>query len=78
MPENRLDDYLDGLDAEWHAGPDMPIAALVCDRRMDSAAAEQWRTAWRRGLVGDVEMAWYTAIVRKHPASWLGWLHQYL
>ncbi len=81
--DDRMADYLDDLDraAEMYAlqrRATLPVAALVCDRRMDNAAANRWHDAWRRGLVGDVEMAFYTTIVREHPASWLGWEHQYL
>lgn len=87
MPEERLDDYLTAIDAaaDWTPITDapllsvaLPIAATARPRRMDMTANNEWHAAWKRGLISDVEMAWYTAIVRDHPASWVGWLNQYL
>ena len=76
MPEERLTEYLDGLDAALHAA--LPVAALARPRRMDMSAGDCWREARRRGLVTDLEMAWHIATERKHLASWIGWLNQYL
>ena len=76
MPEEREKEYLDSLDAALHAA--LPVAATARPRRMDMTANNEWHAAWKRGLISDVEMAWYTAIVRDHPASWVGWLNQYL
>ena len=72
MPEERLTEYLDGLDAALHAA--LPVAALARPRRMDMSAGDCWREARRRGLVTDLEMAWHIATERKHPASWIGYL----
>ena len=55
MPEERLTEYLDGLDAALHAA--LPVAALARPRRMDMSAGDCWREARRRGLVTDLEMA---------------------
>ena len=72
MPEERLTEYLDGLDAALHAA--LPVAALARPRRLDMSAGDCWREARRRGLVTDLEMAWHIATERKHPASWIGYL----
>ena len=72
MPEERLTEYLDGLDAALHAA--LPVAALARPRRMDMSAGDCWREARRRGLVTDLELAWHIATERKHPASWIGYL----
>ena len=72
MPEERMTEYLDGLDAALHAA--LPVAALARPRRMDMSAGDCWREARRRGLVTDLEMAWHIATERKHPASWIGYL----
>lgn len=77
MPEDRLTEYLDGLDAaaEWTPiGVDVPMAFWTRPRRMDMGAHGAWRAAWLRGLVSDVEMAWYQSLINRHPASWLGWI----
>ena len=85
MPEDRLTEYLDGIDAAIDAAADwrpvlfdVPVALVVRDRRLDMTAHAKWKLAWRRGDVSDVEMAWYESAVRKHPASWVGFLNQYL
>lgn len=79
MPEERLDEYLDGLDAAMeihevalHAA--LPIAALARERRLDMTAHSVWFTARQRGIVADIELAWHIATERKHPASWIGYL----
>ena len=83
MPEEREKEYLDDLDTALEIyqvalKAALPVAALARPRRMDMTANNEWHAAWKRGLISDVEMAWYTAIVRDHPASWVGWLNQYL
>ena len=87
MPEERLDDYLTAIDAaaDWTPITDapllsvaLPIAATARPRRMDMTADDIWKAAWKRGLVGDVEMTWHVQACRMHPASWRGWVRQYL
>ena len=76
-------DYLDDLDTAAEAlalqrRVALPIAALTRPRRLDMTAGDCWREARRRGLVTNLELAWHIATERKHPASWIGWLNQYL
>ena len=83
MPEEREKEYLDDLDAALELyqvalKAALPVAALARPRRMDMTADDIWKAAWKRGLVGDVEMTWHVQACRMHPASWRGWLHQYL
>ena len=75
MPEERQADYLDGIDtaAEWFPEwYDVPRRVRL--PRLDIPAHEAWKQAWRRGLVSDIDMAWYTMLINRHPCSWLGWL----
>ena len=79
MPEERLNEYLDSLDAAMelheialHAS--LPIAALARTRSLNMTAGSVWRKARSRGLVTDLELAWHIATERKHPASWIGYL----
>ena len=79
MPEERLDEYLDTLDAALEIYQvalkvTLPFAALTRPRRLDMSAGDCWREARQRGLVTDLELAWHIATERKHPASWIGWL----
>ena len=81
--DDRMADYLDDLDAAaelptLQRRATMPVAAVIRPRRLDMTADDIWKAAWKRGLVGDVEMTWHVQACRMHPASWLGWLHQYL
>ena len=78
MPEEREKEYLDDLDTALEIYQVALKAALARPRRMDMSAGDCWREARRRGLVTDLEMAWHIATERKHPASWIGWLNQYL
>ncbi len=83
MPEERLNEYLDSLDAAadllaLQRRATLPIAATIRPRRMDMSAHDSWKVAWLRGLVGDAELMWYVMTIHKHPASWIGFLNQYL
>ena len=83
MPENRLADYLDDLDAAaelptLQRRATMPVAAVIRPRRLDMTADDIWKAAWKRGIVGDVEMTWHVQTCRMDPAGWRGWLNQYL
>lgn len=73
-----MTEYLDGLDTaadwtpagwEWRA-----IPQRVKLPKMHLDAHDQWKAAWRRGLISDIEMAYYTMLINRHPCSWLGWL----
>jgi hypothetical protein len=75
----RIDDYLAGIDAaaEWtpiidEPGEPLPLRAGL--PKLHLAAQSCWEDAWRRGLVGDDEMAWYMLLINRHPYSWRSWL----
>ena len=77
--DDRMADYLDDLDTALEIyqvalKAALPVAALTRRRRMDMTAGDEWRAAWRRGIVRDIELAWYVMACRRHPASWIGYL----
>ena len=83
MPEEREKEYLDSLDAAadllaLRRRVTMPVAAVIRPRRLDMTADDIWKAAWKRGIVGDVEMTWHVQTCRMDPAGWRGWLNQYL
>lgn len=43
--------------------------------RLDMAAHDVWKVAWHRGLISDVDLAWYTMLVNRLPGSWMWWLN---
>ena len=73
----RIDEHLAGIDtaADWFpfsACPPLPCRAKL--PRLDMTAHDAWKAAWQRGLISDIDMAWYTMLINCHPGSWLGWL----
>ena len=66
------DDAAADWQPEWSDYHDIPLRAGL--PKMSIPAHNAWREAWQRGLVSDVEMAWYTMLIRLHPYSWMGWL----
>ena len=74
-PEDAINAHLDTIDAAADWPPEWPaLPQRVKVPKMHPKAHEPWKDAWKRGLVSDIEMAYYTVLVNRHPASWMGWL----
>ena len=74
-PEDAINAHLDTIDAAADWQPEWPaLPRRVKLPKMHLRAHDAWKKAWQRGLVSDVEMAYYTMLINRHPASWMGWL----
>jgi len=69
-------DLDDDAAADWtpEGGDYRGIPKRVKLPKMHLKAHDTWKEAYRRGLVSDIEMAYYTMLINRHPASWMGWL----
>ena len=74
-PEDAINAHLDTIDAAADWTPEWPaLPQRVKLPKMHLKAHDTWKDAWKRGLVSDIEMAYYTMLINRHPASWMGWL----